>query len=123
MKFLTSMAPSWNISMFHYRNQGADYSRVLVGLQMPSQRTARVQPISGSVWLSATGTKPRILRIGCSLPDVYRSRGADCLDLHQQVGTAYVGVQVKHFVSVKSVPDQNLAHRRLIVRVAHVDLQ
>lgn len=36
MKFLTSMAPSWNISMFHYRNQGADYSRVLVGLQVPS---------------------------------------------------------------------------------------
>ena len=36
MKFLTSMAPSWNISMFHYRNQGADYSRVLVGLQVPT---------------------------------------------------------------------------------------
>ena len=36
MKFLTSMAPSWNISMFHYRNQGADYSRVLVGLQLPA---------------------------------------------------------------------------------------
>jgi threonine dehydratase len=35
MKFLTSMSPSWNISMFHYRNQGADYSRVLVGLQVP----------------------------------------------------------------------------------------
>jgi threonine dehydratase len=35
MRFLTSMAPSWNISMFHYRNQGADYSRVLVGLQVP----------------------------------------------------------------------------------------
>jgi threonine dehydratase len=35
MKFLTGMAPSWNISMFHYRNQGADYSRVLVGLQVP----------------------------------------------------------------------------------------
>ena len=35
MAFLTSMAPSWNISMFHYRNQGADYSRVLVGLQIP----------------------------------------------------------------------------------------
>ncbi|HSQ11173.1 MAG TPA: threonine ammonia-lyase, biosynthetic [Burkholderiaceae bacterium] len=36
MKFLTSMAPGWNISMFHYRNQGADYSRVLVGLQVPA---------------------------------------------------------------------------------------
>ena len=35
MKFLTSMAPGWNISMFHYRNQGADFSRVLVGLQVP----------------------------------------------------------------------------------------
>jgi threonine dehydratase len=35
MKFLTRIAPSWNISMFHYRNQGADYSRVLVGLQVP----------------------------------------------------------------------------------------
>ncbi|WP_028310639.1 threonine ammonia-lyase, biosynthetic [Derxia gummosa] len=35
MNFLTSMAPGWNISMFHYRNQGADYSRVLVGLQVP----------------------------------------------------------------------------------------
>jgi threonine dehydratase len=41
MKFLTSMAPGWNISMFHYRNQGADYSRVLVGLQVPrSERRA-----------------------------------------------------------------------------------
>ena len=41
MKFLTSMEPSWNISMFHYRNQGADYSRVLVGLQVPhSERKA-----------------------------------------------------------------------------------
>jgi threonine dehydratase len=36
MRFLTRMAPSWNISMFHYRNQGADYSRVLVGLQVPN---------------------------------------------------------------------------------------
>jgi threonine dehydratase len=35
MKFLTSMRPSWNISLFHYRNQGADYGKVLVGLQVP----------------------------------------------------------------------------------------
>jgi len=41
MQFLTSMAPNWNISMFHYRNQGSDYSRVLVGLQVPkSERKA-----------------------------------------------------------------------------------
>ncbi len=37
MRFLSSMAPSWNISLFHYRNHGADYGRVLVGLQVPQQ--------------------------------------------------------------------------------------
>ncbi|RYX90001.1 MAG: threonine ammonia-lyase, biosynthetic [Comamonadaceae bacterium] len=35
MKFLSSMQPNWNISLFHYRNQGADYGRTLVGLQVP----------------------------------------------------------------------------------------
>jgi threonine dehydratase len=35
MKFLSSMAPDWNISLFHYRNQGADYSSILVGIQVP----------------------------------------------------------------------------------------
>ncbi|MCA8293210.1 threonine ammonia-lyase, biosynthetic [Burkholderia sp. AU30198] len=35
MKFLSAMAPDWNISLFHYRNQGADYSSILVGLQVP----------------------------------------------------------------------------------------
>ncbi len=35
MKFLAAMHPNWNISLFHYRNQGADYGRILVGLQVP----------------------------------------------------------------------------------------
>jgi threonine dehydratase len=35
MQFLDSLAPNWNISLFHYRNQGADYSSILVGLQVP----------------------------------------------------------------------------------------
>ncbi len=37
MKFLTAMSHGWNISLFHYRNHGADYGRVLVGMQVPSQ--------------------------------------------------------------------------------------
>ena len=36
MKFLSSMSPNWNISLFHYRNHGADYGRILVGLQVPA---------------------------------------------------------------------------------------
>jgi len=35
MKFLSHMRPNWNITLFHYRNQGADYGRILVGLQVP----------------------------------------------------------------------------------------
>ena len=35
LKFLSLMQPTWNISLFHYRNQGADYGRILVGLQVP----------------------------------------------------------------------------------------
>jgi threonine dehydratase len=37
LKFLSLMRPGWNISLFHYRNQGADYGRILVGLQVPSK--------------------------------------------------------------------------------------
>ena len=37
MNFLNSMNHSWNISLFHYRNHGADYGRVLVGMQVPRQ--------------------------------------------------------------------------------------
>jgi threonine dehydratase len=36
LKFLSLLRPNWNISLFHYRNQGADYGRILVGLQVPA---------------------------------------------------------------------------------------
>ena len=34
-RFLGAMRSDWNISLFHYRNHGADYGRVLVGIQVP----------------------------------------------------------------------------------------
>ncbi len=37
LKFLNLMRPTWNISLFHYRNQGADYGRILVGMQVPAK--------------------------------------------------------------------------------------
>jgi len=33
--FLGQLHPDWNISLFHYRNHGADYGRILVGIQVP----------------------------------------------------------------------------------------
>jgi threonine dehydratase len=35
MQFLDAMSPGWNISLFHYRNHGADHGRVLAGVQVP----------------------------------------------------------------------------------------
>ena len=43
MRFLSSMHPDWNISLFHYRNQGADYGRILVGIQVPDADGAAFQ--------------------------------------------------------------------------------
>ncbi|MCM1982267.1 threonine ammonia-lyase, biosynthetic [Lyngbya confervoides BDU141951] len=44
MKFLSSMNPSWNISLFHYRNNGADYGRIVVGMQVPPAEISDLQP-------------------------------------------------------------------------------
>jgi threonine dehydratase len=41
MRFLDSMSAGWNISLFHYRNHGADYGRVLVGMQVPPRDNAQ----------------------------------------------------------------------------------
>lgn len=40
IKFLNCMRPDWNISLFHYRNHGADYGRIVIGTQVPSTEMA-----------------------------------------------------------------------------------
>ena len=40
LKFLTHMSEEWNISLFHYRNHGTAYGRVLVGVQVPPEQHA-----------------------------------------------------------------------------------
>ncbi len=41
MRFLDSMSAGWNITLFHYRNHGADHGRVLVGMQVPPDEHAQ----------------------------------------------------------------------------------
>jgi threonine dehydratase len=43
LRFLTHMGEHWNISLFHYRNHGADYGRVLIGVQVPENEAADFQ--------------------------------------------------------------------------------
>ena len=41
MKFLEALGDDFNISLFHYRNHGADYGRVLAGIEVPASERAR----------------------------------------------------------------------------------
>ncbi|MCL2076089.1 MAG: threonine ammonia-lyase, biosynthetic [Betaproteobacteria bacterium] len=43
MNFLNQMSAGWNISLFHYRNHGADTGRVLAGIQVPPEETREFQ--------------------------------------------------------------------------------
>lgn len=43
LNFLTKLAGRWNISMFHYRNHGSAYGRVLVGMQVPENEREEVE--------------------------------------------------------------------------------
>jgi len=43
MRFLSTMPVDWNISLFHYRNQGADYGRILIGMQIPNDEKEMFQ--------------------------------------------------------------------------------
>ncbi|RJT41439.1 threonine ammonia-lyase, biosynthetic [Mesorhizobium waimense] len=41
LRFLESLAPEWNISLFHYRNHGADYGRILAGVEVSPDARSR----------------------------------------------------------------------------------
>ncbi|MFA6163738.1 MAG: threonine ammonia-lyase, biosynthetic [Methylobacter sp.] len=48
LRFLTALDGRWNISLFHYRNHGAAFGKVLLGLQMPkAERKAFQQCLDG----------------------------------------------------------------------------
>ena len=65
MNFLDSMSPDWNISLFHYRNHGADYGRVLVGMQVPPKEMPQFRRFLTTSAIR-TGTRARTRRTGCS---------------------------------------------------------
>ena len=48
LRFLTAIGERWNISLFHYRNHGAAYGRVLVGIQVPASGRREFREFLGS---------------------------------------------------------------------------
>ena len=66
-KFLSSVNPDWNISLFHYRNQGADYGKVLVGLQVPDTDREKLNDVLknlGYSYVEETGNPAYKLFLG-----------------------------------------------------------
>ena len=49
MNFLNNMSHNWNISLFHYRNHGADYGRVLIGIQVPPEEKSDFRAFLGQL--------------------------------------------------------------------------
>ena len=43
LQFLETLGGRWNISLFHYRNHGADFGRVLAGFEVPSEEMSAFQ--------------------------------------------------------------------------------
>ena len=67
MKFLDNMRTDWNISLFHYRNHGADYGRVLVGMQVPKNEMPafrRFLNTLGYPWVDESGNPAYRLFLG-----------------------------------------------------------
>ena len=68
LRFLQSIGSSWNISLFHYRNHGSDYGRVLAGIQVPKAERDRFPAASaGAALLLYRRERQR------RLPDVSRA--------------------------------------------------
>ncbi|MFT4873947.1 MAG: threonine dehydratase, partial [Congregibacter sp.] len=43
LKFLSGLGQRWNISLFHYRNHGAAYGRILVGMQVGAKERSEAR--------------------------------------------------------------------------------
>ena len=67
LRFLERMRSDWNISLFHYRNQGADYGRVLVGIQVPPKELRAFHRFLGDVgypWVDETANPAYAMFLG-----------------------------------------------------------
>jgi threonine dehydratase len=67
LRFLSALRADWNISLFHYRNHGADHGRVLVGIQVPAAEVDRFQrflAIVGYRWCDETANPAYRLFLG-----------------------------------------------------------
>lgn len=69
LQFLNQIGSRWNISLFHYRNHGAAYGRVLVGMQVPKAEHAecrRQLDAIGYEYAEESANRAYDLFLGCA---------------------------------------------------------
>ena len=67
LDFLEAISDRWNITLFHYRNHGADHGKVLVGLQVPNNERAAFRKALkrlGYAWKDVTSNSAYRLFLG-----------------------------------------------------------
>ncbi len=78
LKFLNGLGQQWNISLFHYRNHGADYGRVLAGIQVPPAERARfarsIDALGYPYWEETDNPAYRLFLDAGKAPDAVSSR-------------------------------------------------
>ena len=76
LKFLNGMGQHWNISLFHYRNHGADYGRVLAGIEVPPAERARfersIDALGYPYWDETRNPAYRLFLDGRAVPGAVR---------------------------------------------------
>ena len=77
MRFLENMRTDRNISLFHYRNHGADHGRVLVGMQVPRREMPQFRKFLATLgypYVDESGNPPT----GCSWAELQRGSVYGC---------------------------------------------
>ena len=97
MRFLNAMNPDWNISLFHYRNQGADYGRILIGIQVPAADKSSSAP-SWPNWAIRTGTRPTTRPTSCSCSRARRRKPG------RHAGARTTGKQKRKGLQMEALP-------------------
>jgi threonine dehydratase len=79
MAFVDALHPNWNISIFHYRNHGADVGRIVVGVQVPPEEMEDWHDFLASLpyrhWQESENPAYRLFLGECSPPSLDHSIG------------------------------------------------
>ena len=103
MEFLEKLGGRWNISLFHYRNHGADFGRVLAGFEVPAGRDAAASTRSSKASAIDTSASTKTPRTRCS----FESRRIRLVFQGAAQGAADANFDLRHVSVAMSIAASN----------------